>query len=71
MATRKGFDRCPCQKTPPGDGSSFDISMLQLHLELNSFGKLKDFLVGGLEHFSFSDILGIIIPIDFHIFQGC
>ena len=26
-------------------------------------------LVGGLEHFLFSDILGIIIPIDFHIFQ--
>ena len=26
-------------------------------------------LVGGLEHFSFSHILGIIIPIDFHIFQ--
>ena len=28
-------------------------------------------LVGGLEHFLFSHILGIIIPIDFHIFQGC
>ena len=27
------------------------------------------FLVGGLEHFLFSHILGIIIPIDFHIFQ--
>ena len=26
-------------------------------------------LVGGLEHFSFSHILGIIIPNDFHIFQ--
>ena len=26
-------------------------------------------LVGGLEHFLFSHILGIIIPIDFHIFQ--
>ena len=26
-------------------------------------------LVGGLEHFSFFHILGIIIPIDFHIFQ--
>ena len=27
------------------------------------------FLVGGLEHFIFFQILGIIIPIDFHIFQ--
>ena len=26
-------------------------------------------LVGGLEHILFSHILGIIIPIDFHIFQ--
>ena len=26
-------------------------------------------LVGGLEHFLFSHILGIIIPIDFHVFQ--
>ena len=26
-------------------------------------------LVGGLEHFLFSIIYGIIIPIDFHIFQ--
>ena len=26
-------------------------------------------LVGGLEHFLFSHILGIIIPIGFHIFQ--
>ena len=26
-------------------------------------------LVGGLEHFLFSHIFGIIIPIDFHIFQ--
>ena len=31
------------------------------------FGKL--ILVGGLEHVLFSHILGIIIPIDFHIFQ--
>ena len=27
------------------------------------------FLVGGLEHFLFFHILGIIIPTDFHIFQ--
>ena len=30
---------------------------------------LLPYLVGGLEHFLFSHILGIIIPIDFHIFQ--
>ena len=30
---------------------------------------LRHVLVDGLEHFLFSDILGIIIPIDFHIFQ--
>ena len=27
------------------------------------------YLVGGLEHFLFFHILGIVIPIDFHIFQ--
>jgi len=27
------------------------------------------YLVGGLEHFLFFPILGIIIPTDFHIFQ--
>ena len=30
---------------------------------------LIQFLVGGLEHFLFSHILGIMIPTDFHIFQ--
>ena len=30
---------------------------------------VRKYLVGGLEHFSFSHILGIIIQIDFHIFQ--
>ena len=29
-----------------------------------------DLLVGGLEHFLFFHILGIIIPTDFHIFLG-
>ena len=28
----------------------------------------QSFLVGGLEHFLFFNILGIIIPTDFHIF---
>ena len=28
-------------------------------------------LVGGLEHFLISHILGILIPLDFHIFQRC
>ena len=32
-------------------------------------GMFHEILVGGLEHFLFSHILGIIIPIDFHIFQ--
>jgi hypothetical protein len=35
-------------------------------------GKTRDdlvWLVGGLEHFLFSHVLGIIIPTDFHIFQ--
>jgi hypothetical protein len=30
---------------------------------------MKNELVGGLEHFLFFHILGIIIPTDFHIFQ--
>ena len=30
---------------------------------------MSSVLVGGLDHFLFSHILGIIIPIDFHIFQ--
>ena len=33
------------------------------------FWRLLSILVGGLEHFLFSHILGIIIPIEFHIFQ--
>ena len=32
---------------------------------------MDQWLVGGLEHFLFSHILGIIIPTDFHIFQRC
>ena len=36
------------------------------------FSITKEWLVGGLEHFIFFHILGIIIPTDFHIFQrGC
>ena len=31
--------------------------------------RLQIYLIGGLEHFLFSHILNIIIPIDFHIFQ--
>ena len=34
-----------------------------------SYWITNNHLVGGLEHFLFSHILGIIIPIDFHIFQ--
>ena len=36
----------------------------QTHHETSGF-----WLVGGLEHFLFSHIFGIIIPFDFHIFQ--
>ena len=32
-------------------------------------GYIYIYLVGGLEHFLFSIIYGIILPIDFHIFQ--
>ena len=35
------------------------------------FGIYLSYMVGGLEHFSFFHILGIIIPTDFHIFQRC
>jgi hypothetical protein len=34
----------------------------------NKLSKTK--LVGGLEHFLFFHILGIMIPTDFHIFRG-
>ena len=37
-------------------------------MKLSSIDTIS-WLVGGLEHFLFSHILGIIIPIDFHIFQ--
>ena len=37
--------------------------------EKKSLNISECFLVGGLEHFLFSHILGIIIPIDVHIFQ--
>ena len=38
-------------------------------LQLESFSRMIYDLVGGLEHFLFSTIYGIILPIDFHIFQ--
>ena len=38
--------------------------MLQRYVQI-----YEDILVGGLEHFLFFHILGIIIPTDFHIFQ--
>ena len=41
----------------------------QLGLRLVRLPLVNTKLVGGLEHFLVSDILGIIIPIDFHIFQ--
>ena len=35
----------------------------------NEINACNIILIGGLEHFLFSHILGTIIPIDFHIFQ--
>ena len=37
---------------------------------VNTFYVLYTFLVGGLEHFLFSHILGIIIPIDHYFWDG-
>ena len=42
------------------------VICLYCYIALN---KISGCLVGGLEHFLFSHILGIIIPTDFHIFQ--
>jgi hypothetical protein len=36
---------------------------------LNGYLGYPTILVGGLEHFLFFHILGIVIPTDFHIFQ--
>ena len=40
-----------------------------IHVQPEKESKRQSHLVGGLEHVLFSHILGIIIPIDFHIFQ--
>ena len=37
--------------------------------EKGTHGTNGTLLVGGLEHFSFFHVLGIVIPINFHIFQ--
>ena len=50
---------------PWGDGKH-DIDTAVSH-SADSDG--REVLVGGLEHFLLSHILGIIIPIDFHIFE--
>ena len=52
---------------PPGRRSCGVLSLVSCFLFWWSSKHQK--LVGGLEHFLFSHILGIIIPIDFHIFQ--
>jgi len=46
-----------------GKSHELPIGLLLQHFEPNGS------LVGGLEHFLFFHILGIIIPTDFHIFQ--
>ena len=43
----------------------YDSQIIQSQIALLNFA----FVVGGLEHFLFSPILGINIPTDFHIFQ--
>ena len=45
-----------------------DVYPIVKHIHLHYY-LIYHILVGGLEHFLFSHIWGIIIPIDFHIFQ--
>jgi len=66
----------PSGKQPHNYGKSpFLMGKLTISMAIfNSYVKLPEgihaYLVGGLEHFLLSIIFGIIIPIDFHIFQG-
>ena len=45
------------------------LGIIIIYQDLSSTNHWYSFLVGGLEHFSFSHILRIVIPIDFPIFQ--
>ena len=45
------------------------IFMAKFMVSGEDFPLNQSILVGGLEHFLFSILYGIILPIDFHIFQ--
>ena len=47
-----------------------DLDIIHIHHCKSVIFHVYLTLVGGLEHFYFSIIYGIILPIDFHIFQG-
>ena len=59
------------------DNSKHQLSAWKYHFSVtvSNLGNLGNFkshrlsLIGGLEHFLFFHILGIVIPSDFHIFQ--
>ena len=46
------------------------VPIMGVEVDVTDTGCLVDDLVGGLEHFLFFHILGIIIPTDCHIFQS-
>jgi len=52
-----------------GRSSGGDSSAVKEQLVAVQELRVHESLVGGLEHFLFFHILGIIIPTDFHIFQ--
>ena len=54
-----------------GNATAFQYAVCSSVGQCNHFlpVQILHCLVGGLEHFLFFHILGIIIPIDFHIFQ--
>ena len=64
--------KCPCLSGFQDGGSHCLFSMNHSYEPFYSRSPWIEWLidlVGGLEHFLFSQILGIIIPIDVHIFQ--
>ena len=63
----------PCRMSPSPVGKNGMlwlkiVEMIETLRLANGF-PTNEYLVGGLEHFLFSNILGIIIPLDVHIFQ--
>ena len=61
----------PRQHETSGSGMKKNRGLTLYHFVswCGNYRRANELLVGGLEHFLFSHILGIIIPIDFHIFQ--